>query len=146
MKLAEQSAPQSGWSHFPHGADVGVQGFGPTPSVAFEQVAAALTALITDPASVRPDSAVHIACKSNDLETLLVDWLNALIYEMAVRHMLFSWFQVRILNSHLEAEAWGETVDPVRHQPVVEPKGATYTELRVTGDDHHWIAQCIVDV
>lgn len=143
---AEADASRYGWIHFPHGADVGIQGFGPTPAAAFEQAAMALTALVTEPETVRPEFPVRISCKANDNETLLVDWLNAVIYEMAVRHMLFSRYRVRILDKRLEAEAWGEKVEPERHQPVVEPKGATYTELRVSADNHHWIAQCIIDV
>lgn len=143
---AEDAAARPGWNHFPHGADIGIQGFGPTPATAFEQAALALTALITEPETVQPTTAIQVTCKANDPETLLVDWLNALIYEMAVRHMLFGRFQVRILDGYLEAEAWGEKVDPIRHQPVVEPKGATYTDLRVAAANHHWIAQCIVDV
>jgi len=42
------------WEHFDHGADVGVRGVGPTKEAAFEQIAVALTATITDPAAVRP--------------------------------------------------------------------------------------------
>jgi SHS2 domain-containing protein len=37
-------------------------------------------------------------------------------------------------------------VDPVRHEPAVEVKGATYTALRVQQTDGHWLAQCVVDV
>ena len=35
------------WEHFPHDADVGVRGFGPTPAEAFAQAALALTAVAT---------------------------------------------------------------------------------------------------
>lgn len=146
MKTAQASPLQAAWNHFPHGADIGIQGLGPSLAAAFEQAAVALTALVADPAGVRPDSEVRITCQARDPETLLAEWLNALIYEMAVRHMLFSRFQVRILNGYLEAAALGETVDPVRHQPAVEPKGATYTELKVMQEDGCWIAQCVIDV
>ncbi len=78
---------------------------------------------------------------------LLVDWLNALIYEMATRRMLFSRFDVSIEGERLSATAWGEEVDVERHQPTVEIKGATYTALEVRqGADGRWIAQCVVDV
>jgi len=34
-----------------------------------------------------------------------------------------------------------------RHQPTVEVKGATYTELKVAQDAlGQWVAQCVVDV
>jgi tRNA nucleotidyltransferase (CCA-adding enzyme) len=78
---------------------------------------------------------------------LLVDWLNALVFEMATRRMLFSRFEVEIGAGRLRALAWGEAVDVERHKPAVEVKGATYTSLRVAQEaDGTWVAQCVVDV
>jgi tRNA nucleotidyltransferase (CCA-adding enzyme) len=77
---------------------------------------------------------------------LLVDWLNALIYEMATRKWLFGRFSVRIEGNRLHGQVWGEPVDIARHQPAVEIKGATYTSLRVAQEDRVWIAQTVVDV
>lgn len=135
------------WAHFPHQADMGVRGSGPTLAAAFEQAALALTAVVSDPATVAPEVAVYIACEAPDAELLLVDWLNALILEMAARHLLFSRFEVSLDGHCLRATAWGEAVDPAKHQPAVEIKGATYTELKVARDESgQWLAQCVVDV
>jgi SHS2 domain-containing protein len=134
------------WEHFPHDADVGVRGYGLTPAQAFEQAACALTAVITH-AEVKPETAVQVRCEAPDLELLFVEWLNAIVYEMAVRKMLFSRFSVRIDGTRLEGTMWGEPVDVVRHAPACEPKGATYTALRVAREpDGTWSAACIVDV
>src|SRR5215467_4564882 len=84
------------WEHFRHGADVGLRGIGASCAEAFEQIALALTAVVTDPANVRSITAVNIRCEAPDDELLLVDWLNALIYEMATRAMLFGRFAVTI--------------------------------------------------
>lgn len=135
------------WEHFEHRADIGVRGIAATRDGAFEQAALALTAVVCDPASVVPREAVPIECEAADDEGLLVAWLNALVYEMAVRHMLFARFHVRIEGRRLAAIAEGETIDPARHRPAVEVKGATYTALRVArGDDGLWTAQTVVDV
>ena len=135
------------WEHFAHGADIGVRGIGPTKEAAFEQAALALTGVITDLESVRPDVAVRITCEAPADDLLLVDWLNALVYEMATRRMLFSAFVVSIDGSRLGATAWGEPVDRVLHEPAVEVKGATYTSLSVERhEDGRWLAQCVVDV
>ena len=56
----------------------------------FEQAAVALTAVITDPDSVAANERVEVTCEATDDELLLVNWLNALIYEMATRRMLFA--------------------------------------------------------
>jgi SHS2 domain-containing protein len=136
----------AGWEHFPHDADVGVRGFGKTAAEAFEQAARALTAVVTN-AEVVPKIQVEVQCEAVDLELLFVEWLNAIIYEMAVRNMLFSRFAVRIDGTRLAGTLWGEPVDVARHQPACEPKGATYTALKVAGGkDGTWSAACIVDV
>jgi len=135
------------WEHFPHQADMGVRGVGPTLAAAFEQAARAMTAVVTDLERVVPSEAVEISCAAPDDELLLVDWLNALILEMAARRMLFSRFTVNLDDGRLQATAWGEPVDVARHQPAVEIKGATYTELKVGRTESGlWVAQCVVDV
>lgn len=135
------------WEHFPHGADVGVRGIGRTKMEAFEQAAAALTAVITDPGSVAPEERIPISCEAPDDELLFVDWLNALVYEMATRRFLFGRFEVSFDGCRLSGAAWGEPVDVVRHEPAVEVKGATLTSLRVGQEaGGAWIAQCVVDV
>ena len=137
---------RAAWEHFPHDADVGVRGFGTTPAEAFAQAALALTAVVTA-ARVEPLSSVQIGCEAPDLELLFVDWLNTIIYEMAVRRMLFARFDVKIEGTRLEATLWREAVDVARHAPACEPKGATYTALRVGKDaEGLWSAACVVDV
>jgi tRNA nucleotidyltransferase (CCA-adding enzyme) len=135
------------WEHFSHQADIGVRGLGESVTEAYEQAALALTAVVTDLALVIPVQAVTIECDNPDRELLLVDWLNAIVYEMATRSMLFSRYQIHLEGTHLTATLHGEAVDVKRHQPAVEVKGATYTELKVEQQaDGMWLAQCVVDV
>jgi SHS2 domain-containing protein len=135
------------WEHFPHEADMGIRGYGSTPAEAFEQAALALTGVITDPEHVDSSEKVEVHCEVDDLELLLVDWLNAVIYEIAIRKMLFSRFEVSIDGPRLEGKLWGEPVVVEKHHPAVEVKGATFTSLRVAREaDGRWLAQCVVDV
>jgi SHS2 domain-containing protein len=137
----------SGWELFPHEADMGIRGVGESKDEAFEQAAVALTAVITDPTSVSPKERIEISCEAPDDELLLVNWLNALVYEIATRKMLFTRFEVRIDGKKLRAKAWGEAIDIAKHEPAVEVKGATCTGLKVGRDpEGAWLAQCIVDV
>ena len=134
------------WEHFPHEADTGVRGVGPTKAQAFEQAALALTAVVTDLGSIEAQQSIEVECEAPDDELLLADWLNSLIYEMSARKMLFSRFSVELDGHHLRGQAWGEPVDPGRHHPAVEIKGATYTSLRVAWESGEWLAQTVVDV
>lgn len=143
----QHSVASRAWELFPHDADIGVRGFGDTCSEAFANAARALTAAIVPLDKVRRAQSVAIACSAPDVELLLVDWLNALIFEMATRQMLFTDFQVDVSGQELAADACGEPIDVKRHAPAVEPKGATLTALHVgRGADGRWIAQCVIDV
>ena len=135
------------WEHFSHGSDIGVRGFGNTVEEAFEEAALALTAIVADVSRVGQGETVEVHCDAPDLELLLVSWLNAIIYEMAVRTMLFSKFRVVISGCSLTGTLLGEEVDPERHRVAVEAKGATVTALRVVHNhDGQWVAECVVDV
>jgi SHS2 domain-containing protein len=135
------------WEHFPHDADMGVRGLGETKESAFEDAALALVALTTDTTDVEARERIAVSCRAPDDEQLLVEWLDAIVFEMATKHMVFSKFEVRIDGSSLSGAALGERRDEARHAAGVEVKGATFTELHVgKREDGLWVAQCVVDV
>ncbi|MGH9679325.1 MAG: archease [Candidatus Acidiferrales bacterium] len=135
------------WEHFSHGSDIGVRGIGNSVEEAFEQAALALMAVVADVAAIEPQESVEVLCEAPDTELLLVDWLNAIIYEMAVRKMLFGTFRIALAGCSLKGTLSGEKVDPERHQVAVEAKGATVTALSVHREpDGQWLAQCVIDV
>jgi len=139
--------PEPRWEHFSHEADIGVRGIAPHLDQAFEQAAMALTAVITDPNDVAQNTCVEIECSAPDKELLLYEWLNALIYEMDVKDLIFGKYEVKIHDGALSGKAWGESIQVEKHHPAVEVKGATYTALRVMQDENGlWIAECVVDV
>lgn len=135
-----------GWEHFYHQADEGIRGRADTLAGAFAEAGVALTAVVTDPDGVRARVAVPLEVEDSDTEFLLLAFLNAIIYEMSVRRMVFHHYDVTIQGARLRATAWGEPVDRARHQPAVEVKGATATELHVGRERGIWTAQCVVDV
>ena len=147
------------FENFAHDADIGVRGRGPTLAEALANVGRALTAVVTDPGSVREVLSVELACEAKDPEELLFDWLNALVFEMATRRVLFARYEVkvdggklfaryavRVEGPRLSARAFGEPVEVARHHPAVEVKGATWTGLRVAREGGSWVAECVVDV
>ncbi len=140
------------FEHFEHGADVGVRGFGATPAEAFEGAALAVFALLSeDPSRVRTSVEERFEVRAAGLEELLVAYLNELISLADTRGLVFGEFEVRIETDgsagfRLSARARGEPFDPARHEWTVQPKGATYTGLRVAHEGQRWVAQCVVDV
>jgi tRNA nucleotidyltransferase (CCA-adding enzyme) len=145
-RSSKQDDMMAGWAHFPHGADIGLTGYGPTLAAAFEQTALALTAVITDQ-PVAPRERVEVACQAPGADYLLIEWLNAIVFEMATRRMLFGRYEVTIEGERLVGVLHGEPLDVGRHQPAVEVKGATYTALQVGQEaSGRWVARCVVDV
>jgi SHS2 domain-containing protein len=128
--------------HFEHGADVGVRGIGMSIEEAFAG---------EDPAKLGRSVEAAITCSAGGREELLVAFLNEVISLMDVRRVVFGSFDVTIRRLaggtwDLSARARGDPFDPSRHEATVEPKGATFTELRVAEENGRWVAQCVVDV
>jgi SHS2 domain-containing protein len=135
------------WEHFEHDADIGLRAVAATREGLFEAMGEALTAIITEPGAVQRAETITVRCNAPDNALLLVDWLNALIYEMATRGMIFGSWRVELEGQALTGFVTGEAVDRLRHQPAVEVKGATYTALSVHQDSKGlWHGQCVVDV
>jgi len=134
------------WEHYSHTADMGIRGFGDTMEEAFAAAAAAMVAINVPPEKIKPQKKIEVTCTEQDRELLFVAWLNGILYEMATRKMLFSKFEVKIESGRLTGFAWGEKLDLKRHKPVVEIKGVSYSDLKVTEENGKWLAQCIVDI
>ena len=144
-ELGSQLAPR--WELYSHDADVGIRGFGADLGQAFEALGLALTSAICDLTRVRPVLWVEVHCAAQDAESLLYEWINAIVYEMSTRQMLFSRYRVTLADHTLTGTLWGEPLDTARHRPAVEVKGGTYTDLRVQrAESGIWTAQCVIDV
>jgi tRNA nucleotidyltransferase (CCA-adding enzyme) len=140
-----QEMVENNGDHFTRGANV--RGAGASREEAFEQAALDLTALIANPQTVVPRQMVTISCDAPEEQLLLSAWLSAVADEMTMRQMLFGRFEVYLDCHHLEARAWGEPVNVVRHQPAGAVRGATFSNPRVGREpDGPWVARCRVDL
>ncbi len=131
---------------FEHQADIGIRGFGASLEEAFENSARALYSVMVKIDAVRALEARTVTVSAPDYELLLVEWLNALLSLSDIERMVFSKFEVKINGAVLSGSAWGEKLDPGRHEPNVEVKGATYHLLQVTKNNGQYMVQCVVDV
>lgn len=81
-----------------------------------------------DPVSIAPREMVEIECAAPDDELLLVDWLNAVLYEMAARPCK-RWPSTETWNRPKHMPRLGRSGRPPKHELGVEIKGATYADL-----------------
>ena len=117
---------------FDHTADVGIIAYGTDLRRAFANVAKGLFSLITNLGDVEEVLHLDIELTAADEESLLVDWLNELVYYFDTEGILFKRFDIfELNNSHLKARGYGEKADSIRHELKTGVKGATYHMLKI---------------
>ncbi len=114
-----------------HTADVGLKAYGDTVEELFANAALGMFALMTDIRRVRPTGEVHVTVTSQDLESLMVDWLTELVLVHEVENVFLCEFEVALEGLSLEATARGEVVDPSRHPLNTAIKAVTYHMIEV---------------
>ena len=115
-----------------HTADVGIIAYGASLNQAFANAARGLFSLITNLDDVEEALSRDIEVTAPDQESLLVAWLNELIYRFDVENILFNRFDVTQLDStRLKARTYGEKVDSSRHKLKTGVKATTYHMLKV---------------
>jgi len=119
-----------------HTADVGIIAYGADMSQAFANAARALFSLITELDDVEEVIHRDIELTATDEESLLVEWLNELIYQFDTEGILFKRFDIiQLNNTQLKARGYGEKVDRSKHKLKIEVKAATYHMLKVDKGD-----------
>jgi len=119
-----------------HTADVGIIAYGADMSQAFANAARALFSLITELDDVAEVIQRDIELTATDVESLLVEWLNELVYQFDTESILFKRFDIiQLNNTRLKARGYGEKVDSSRHKLKIGVKAATYHMLKVDKGD-----------
>ncbi len=119
-----------------HTADVGIIAYGADMRQAFANAARALFSLITELDDVEEVLHWDIELTASDVESLLVEWLNELVYRFDTEGILFKRFDIiQLDNTHLKTRGYGEKVDSSRHKLKIGVKAATYHMLKVDKND-----------
>jgi SHS2 domain-containing protein len=130
-----------------HTADIGLRLRAATLDLLFAEAGRALMGLLfQEGGEVFPVLNHTVQLESADRNTLLVDWLNELLYLASARHLVFVQFDVRLTDNRLVAQIRGETADPARHTPDHEIKAITYHKLKVEQEGQGWMAEVILDI
>jgi len=130
-----------------HAADIGIIAYGTDVEELFSNAALALFSLITEPESVEEKLHLDLEVSSEDRDSLLVEWLNELIYLFDAKHILFNRFDIESLtHNQLKATCHGENFDPVKHKIKMGVKAATYHMLKLDKSRDGCKAQIIFDI
>jgi SHS2 domain-containing protein len=136
-----------GWEYFEVAADVGVHAWGPDLAACFRQCGLGVLNLIVSLDAVRPDESREVNARGETPETLLVNWVNELLYlhdvEGFVAHDLA---RPEIDRTRLQVTLTGEPVDPRRHPRGTVVKAATFHGLALEQDPGRVSARLILDI
>jgi len=130
-----------------HTADVGIVAYGANLEELFSNAALALFSLIIEPESIEEKLHRDLKVSSEDRDSLLVNWLNELIYVFDAEHILFRRFDIKTLSENmLQATCYGESFDPMKHKIKIGVKAATYHMLTLEKNTGGYKARVIFDI
>jgi SHS2 domain-containing protein len=135
------------FKYLEHPADIGFLAISASLEELFAVCGEALVALILDPSGVVADRTWTIEAEGDDQESLLVNWLNEVLFLIETRRLIFRSFSVAFPHpGRVTCEAAGELRDPARHSVRTAVKAVTYHQLGIEKTDSQWLAEVFVDV
>ncbi len=134
-----------------HTADVGFELEAPSLEALFEEARRALLMVVLESPPERGEGERGVRLSAPDLETLLVRWLNELVY--LIQDLRFVPVRSRIgiqktrgAGFALEADLAGDPLEPEEQGYAGEIKSATFHGLEVRKENGGWHARVILDV
>jgi SHS2 domain-containing protein len=128
-----------------HTADIGLRANGATLAEAFANAALGMFSVMAELGGVREAEIRRVAVRADDIEGLLFEWLNSLLYYFDVEMLLFKQFDIiEFEEKKLSALCYGEKYDSSRHSLRMGVKSATYHRLEVDREKN--CVQVIFDV
>ncbi|MFC2006836.1 archease [Chloroflexota bacterium] len=122
---------KNGFEIIDHTADIGIVAYGEDMEGAFTNAGKALFSIITELDDIKEQLHRDIELSAPDQESLLVEWLNELIYLFDTENLIFKRFDITQFNqTHLTARNYGQRVTP-EHKIKTGVKAATYHMLNI---------------
>lgn len=132
---------------FDHTADVGLHAYGQTLPELFTNAAAGMESLMVLPEQVELRTSREVSVEGHDLISLLVSWLNELIFLFDTEYLLLNQFEItNFTGTHLAATVTGEPYDSMRHDLSSAIKAVTWHEASVNPTAEGYQARIIFDI
>lgn len=134
-------------------ADIGFLAYGDTLEEAFENSSLAMFNIISNTSNIEATNKFNIKIESEDLISLLYDYLEELLFLSDVNLILFSEFNVSINETGnnektyaLNATVKGEPINWDKHERGSEVKAITFHMMDVALEDKHYKTRVILDL
>lgn len=129
-------------------SDLGLEIYGDSLEELFENGCFALFDNMVELGEVEEAQSVHLRMEPSETgEERFLNWLRELIYRFNTDYFVPK--RVKILKldeSGLEAQLWGEQFDPLRHKIRVEIKSPTYHLFSLEKSGNRYRARILFDV
>ena len=130
-----------------HTADIGIIAYGETIQQLFSNAALGMFNLMIKTNHIAESTQHQIKLRSPDRESLLIDWLNELLFVYYTRHIVLIRFNFELLSETiLKATCFGSTINPEKRTLLREIKAATYHMLSIDKTDSGYQAEVIFDI
>ena len=126
--------------------DVGLRITGATRDELFRNAAEGMCQLITDATMIEEKETKGIRISADSDESLLIRWLNELIFLFDTYSFIGKKYSVTIQGNALIASVSGGTLSPEVHETRLLVKAATYHNVSVRQISTGWEAVVIFDI
>ena len=130
-----------------HTADVGFRATGETLADAFESATRAFADIVAYEDTPEPTDELRVeaTAEDEDVEALLFDYLDRLIYTQDVEGVVVVDADVEADEKSLRLEAVLR-VAPIGDDAYLDIKAPTYSEMRAERDDEGWTLEAVLDI
>lgn len=142
---------EKGFKLLEHTADAYIAAYGKDLAEAFENAARALFNVTTEVEKISPEIVDYVEVSGDSELALLYNWLEALIVKSEINGMLYSKFQISIVDGandghQLRAKIWGEKFSVNKHLQKVSVKAITYHRMEITREKGRVTLKFILDI
>ncbi|MBU0662582.1 MAG: archease [Candidatus Diapherotrites archaeon] len=141
------------YKYLEHTADALFEAYGRTEREMISNAALAMANVMYDVSKVQAKASEKVEVKGDDLEELLHNFLEEILFRISAGERLYSFFGVNsIVKSPktrefvMQAELRGEPVDAEKHVLKTEIKAVTWNQFRVEEKEGQWVARVLVDI
>ncbi len=141
------------YRYIEHPSDVGFEAYGRTLEELFASAAIACYSFMTDTDAIDANEERSIAIESEDLLSLMFDWLDELLFLFESESLVFTEFNLRVTapgagaeqRSSINGRCRGGRFDPERHETGIIIKAVTYNMMEIKRNEL-WHARVVLDV
>lgn len=130
-------------------ADVAFEATGKTLNKLFENAALAVFATQVDVKTVKEKVTTEIELENKDVEHLLIDFLNEIIFYKDADRLIYKTVRVDIIKNKtytLHAELHGEEIDLKKHKLGNDVKAVTMHKFKIEETKKGWTCRVVLDI